>query len=111
MIVRPLLKILLQYGLRFPQITLFKNRFVASEISVSMATVSFNLFVCVEEGRNLRLPVAVARHGDFFQPEPRHENAWTSGNRRTRKGLHHAISRRNLTVNILGSCDRFSPRI
>jgi hypothetical protein len=63
-----------------------------------METASLNLFVCVEEGRNLRLPVAVARHGDFIQPEPRHENAWTSGKRRSRKGLHHAISKMNFTV-------------
>jgi hypothetical protein len=59
---------------------------------------SLNLFVCVEEGRNLRLPVAVARHGDFIQPEPRHENAWTSGKRKTRKGLHHKISRKLCTL-------------
>ena len=26
------------------------------------------------------MPVSSARHGDFFQAEPRHENAWTSGN-------------------------------
>ncbi len=59
---------------------------------------SLNLFVCVKEGSRLRLPVASARHGDFIQPEPRHENAWTSGKRRSRKGLHHAISRMNFTV-------------
>ncbi len=47
LIVRPFLKILLQFGLRFLQITLLKDRFVASEISVSMETFSLILFVCV----------------------------------------------------------------
>jgi hypothetical protein len=50
------------------------------------------------------LPVASARHGDFIQPEPRHENAWTSGNRRTRQGLHYAFSRMNFTLG------RFKPK-
>jgi hypothetical protein len=59
---------------------------------------SLNIFVCVKEGRNLRLPVASARHGDFIQPEPRHENAWTSGKKRTRKGLHHKIFRKICTL-------------
>jgi hypothetical protein len=33
----------------------------------------------LQDGWMFRLPVASARHGDFIQAEPRHENAWASG--------------------------------
>lgn len=58
---------------------------------------------------NLRLPVASARHGDFIQAEPRHENAWSSDE------FLQSYLRRLLPTDLLGQIEpdlnRFGERV
>ncbi len=58
----------------------------------------------LQDGWMFRLPVASARHGDFIQAEPRHENAWASGS------LTHLIRKVEKTYRI-GICHDYQKHL